>query len=78
MTGDKELPAGEMSETGGEEEVGSGGPERERSGGAKNPTCRTLGSLTVRGTRRASIWGGGGLGLGLGFGLGFGGFRWKR
>lgn len=33
-----------MSETGGEEEMGSGA--------AKNPTWRTFGSLTVRGGRR--------------------------
>lgn len=47
-----------MSDTGGDEETGSGGPDWERSGGvigAKKPTCRTLGSLTVRGTRRLSI-----------------------
>lgn len=76
MTGDKELPEGEMSETSGGDEVGSGGPDRERSGGAagaKNPTWRTLGSLTVRGTRRDSIWG-----LELGLGFGFGGFRRRR
>lgn len=59
ITGDKELPEGETSETGGDEDVGSGGPELGPSGGptgAKNPTCRTLGSLTVRGTRRGSIY----------------------
>lgn len=66
MTGDKELPEGETSDTGGDEDVGAGGPDSERSSGAagaKNPTCRTLGSLTVRGTRRGSIfWVGEGFG----------------
>ena len=39
-----------------EVEIGSGGPEKERSGGgAKNPTWRILGSLTVREARRGSI-----------------------
>lgn len=49
-----------MSETGGEEDAGWGGPDWDRSGGApgvKNPTCLTFGSLTVRGTRRVSISG---------------------
>lgn len=64
------MPEGERSEIGGGEEVlaaagfgveveveiGSGGPEKERSGGgAKNPTWRILGSLTVREARRGSI-----------------------
>lgn len=59
MTGERE---GERSDTGGDEEeddaIGAGGPETARSGGApgaKNPTCRTLGSITVRGARRGSI-----------------------
>lgn len=45
-----------MSGTGGEEEdeIGSGGPDRERPG-AKNPTLRILGSITVRGARRGSM-----------------------
>lgn len=73
MTGERELPEGERSGIGGEEEelaaaavvvagfgveveIGSGGPEKERSGGgAKNPTWRILGSLTVREARRESI-----------------------
>lgn len=62
MTGERELPEGERSDAGGEEDeaaaTGSGGPETERSGGApgaKNPTWRTLGSITVRGARRGSI-----------------------
>lgn len=62
MTGERELPEGEWSEIGGEdaeeEVIGSGGPESDRSGGApgvKNPTLRTLGSITVRAARRGSI-----------------------
>ncbi len=66
MTGERELPEGESSGTGGEEEVlevgigaeiGSGVPDWERSSGAKNPTWRIFGSLTVRAARRGSIWG---------------------
>jgi hypothetical protein len=62
MTGERELPEGERSEIGGddgeEEVIGSGGPESDWSGGApgvKNPTLRTLGSITVRAARRGSI-----------------------
>jgi hypothetical protein len=63
MTGERELPAEgeELSTTGGgevgKEKIGwSGGPDRERSGGAvKNPTLRTFGSLAVLGARRESI-----------------------
>lgn len=62
MTGERELPEGERSGIGGEDEeeevIGSGGPESDRSGGApgaKNPTLRTLGSITVRAARRGSI-----------------------
>lgn len=62
MTGERELPEGDRSDTGGDEEeddtIGAGGTETVRSGGApgaKNPTCRTLGSITVRGDRRGSI-----------------------
>lgn len=62
MTGERELPEGERSETGGEEAevevIGSGGLEKDRSGkapGVKNPTWRTLGSITVRAGRRDSI-----------------------
>lgn len=61
MTGERVLPEGERSETGGEDEDGSGGVEWDRVGGApgaKNPTWRTLGSMTVRGTRRESMGGG--------------------
>jgi len=48
MTGEREL------EIGGEEWVVFGGPDWERSGGAKNPTWRNLGtgSITARGARR--------------------------
>ena len=54
------MPEGEISDTGGEDEakVGSGGPDWKRSGGApgaKNPTWRTLGSITAREARRESI-----------------------
>lgn len=62
MTGERELPEGERSDTRGDEAeddaIGAGGPETERSGGApgvKKPTFRTLGSITVRGDRRGSI-----------------------
>lgn len=44
ITGERELAEGETSN-----EIGSG------SGGAKNPTLRTLGSMTARGARRASM-----------------------
>lgn len=50
MTGERELAAGETSS-----EIRCGGPDRERSGGAKNPTLRTLGSITARGALRASM-----------------------
>ena len=47
-----------MSDKGGDEgdsEVCGKGPDWARSGGAKKPTWWTLGSMTVRGTRRGSI-----------------------
>lgn len=61
MTGERELaPEGERSAiVGGEDEVWSVGPDWDRSGtaapGAKKPTWRTFGSLTVRGARRGSM-----------------------
>lgn len=60
MTGESELPSGERSETGGEEEMA--GTDWERSGGGAlgvtKPTCRTLGSMTAREVRRESMGGG--------------------
>ena len=58
MTGERELLAGE-SERGGEG-VAVGGPDWVRAGkvsaeGVKKPTWRTLGSMTVREARRASM-----------------------
>lgn len=56
MTGDNELPEGERSDNGGVELGFCGnGTDWERSGGAKKPTWRTLGSMTVRVARRGSI-----------------------
>lgn len=68
MTGEKELPEGERSVTGGREEgdrpSGLLGPA-----GAKNPTWRTFGSITVRAARRWSIGDSvsGAVGVSLGF-----------
>lgn len=55
MTGESEFPEGEEADADDELVMGSGGPDCERSGRVKNPTWRTLGSLTVRALRRASI-----------------------
>lgn len=59
MTGEREIPEREMSGAG---EVGraSVGTEWERTGGVgaprvTKPTCRTLGSMTVREVRRRSM-----------------------
>lgn len=55
MTGERECPAGE-SETGGDDPAA--GPDCVRSGresGVTNPTWRTLGSITIRAARRASM-----------------------
>ena len=49
MTGERELPEGERPVTRGEEEDGSGG-----GAGVKNPTWRTLGSISLE-ERRESM-----------------------
>lgn len=56
MTGERELPEGEILETGGKEEGSC--PDWVRSGGAlgvTKPTWRTLGSIRVRRGRRGSM-----------------------
>lgn len=55
ITGERELPAGEISPTGEEDDEEENESDRLLSG-AKNPTCRTFGSITARAPRR----GGGG------------------
>lgn len=60
MTGEMELPGRGRSGAGGEVEQASVGTEWERAGGraapgVTKPTCRTLGSMTVRGARRRSM-----------------------
>lgn len=57
MTGERELPAGDWARGG---ELEPGGLLKARAGrglapGAKNPTWRTLGSMTEREGRRASM-----------------------
>ena len=55
ITGERELPEGEISDTTGEDDD-SRGTDWVRSGpGAKNPTWRTFGSLTALPPRRGSI-----------------------